>query len=83
MLWLGLSMEQGKWESVCGVYVCVRVCGGVLMCVDVMQWGDERTRKNLYKWKILFSLNIAFRLLIHCRGEATRGEKTRKSDGFI
>lgn len=71
------SMEQRKWEHVCVSMVVVVVGGG--WCDAVGGWEDE----NLYKWKILFSLNIAFRLLIRCRGEATWGEKTRKSDGFI
>lgn len=58
MLWLGLSMEQGKWESVCGVYVCVCV-GGVLMCVDVMQWGDEKEPLQVENF-IQFKHSISF-----------------------
>lgn len=76
-------MEQGKWESVrfevgdrCelgdGVVVYLMGCSGGM-----------REYKNLYKWKILFSLNIAFRLLICRRGAARLGMKTSKPDGFI
>lgn len=77
MLWLGLSMEQGRWESVCGGRGgCGWWRGGVdvCWCDAVGGWEDE----NLYKWKILFGLNIAFRLLIRCRGEATPGREGKQ-----